>query len=382
MTNRDVVFTFWHETWADAVARKFMPPDRLVQTLLSSPRVGSLLVANPDRSAPRYIARRLTRPFEAPFPKRTGARLITPLRARRNEQRGADAIRAEYVSYDSRLLRESKDMGLRAPALITTNPYYAAYAPLELAQNVTYYAWDDWTALASLSPWHEDIDAAYRVMAARGTQVCAVSQHLLDRIGPSGPGLVVPNGLTPSEWQPPWTVPDWLDALPRPRVLYAGAIHERLDTNIIAQISQSLPDASIVIVGPALNPDVVKALAPLKNVHIHDPVPHAAVPSIMHGADVCIIPHHRNALTESMSPLKLYEYCAMGRAVVATDLSPMRNVHERVHLVPPGGSFSDAVRLALKQGSMSEEARQRFLIQNSWAGRHEALMDFALGPEG
>ena len=83
-----------------------------------------------------------------------------------------------------------------------------------------------------------------------------------------------------------------------------------------------------------------------------------------------------------MSPLKLYEYCAMGRAVVATDLSPMRNVHERVHLVPPGGSFSDAVRLALKQGSMSEEARQRFLIQNSWAGRHEALMDFALGPEG
>ena len=381
MIARDVVFTFWHETWADALQRGYFSPDQLVQTLLSSPRVDGLLVANPYKSFPRHIARRLTRPFEAPFPRRASAKLITPLRLRRNEHVGLDALRADYTKYDRRLRGQAEKMGLRTPAVITTNPYFAAFAPLDWAGSVTYYAWDDWTALASLSPWHGDIETAYRAMASRGTRVCAVSQNLLDRIGPTGPGTVVPNGLTPSEWQPPWTTPDWLNSLPRPRLLYAGAIHERLDTQIIAEISKSLPEASIIVVGPILNAEVVKAIAPLPNVHIHDLVPHADVPNIIHGADVCIIPHHRNALTESMSPLKVYEYCAMGRSVVATDLSPMRNVHERVHLVPTGGSFSDAIKSALKQGPISEDARQAFLVQNSWAGRHEALMDFALGSE-
>ena len=37
-------------------------------------------------------------------------------------------------------------MGMRAPALITTNPFYAAYAPFAWTGPVTYYGWDNWAA--------------------------------------------------------------------------------------------------------------------------------------------------------------------------------------------------------------------------------------------
>jgi teichuronic acid biosynthesis glycosyltransferase TuaH len=378
MSDRDVVFTFWNETWADAVQRQFMPPDRLAQTLLTSPRVRGLLVANPFRSAPRLFARQVLNPMDAPFPRRHAARLTTPLRLRKSESIGEAGLRLGYARYDRHLRRHSERLGLKRPAIITTNPYYAAFAPLDWAGPVTYYAWDDWSALASLQPWWTDLDAAYRAMAARGTRICAVSKTLLDRIAPTGSGAVVPNGIVSSEWQPPWKSHAWFDALPGPRLLYVGALHDRLNTATVAEISNMFPKASIVFVGPVINEDVVQKLGNLPNVHLHPPLPHSQVAGLMHSADVCLMPHRRNALTESMSPLKVYEYCATGRPVVATDLPPVRNIHKNIHLVAEGASFAEAIELALAAGPMTEGDRQAFVEHNSWRNRHEEILDLAL----
>jgi teichuronic acid biosynthesis glycosyltransferase TuaH len=378
VSGRDVVFTFWNETWADAVQRKYMPPDRLAQALLTSPRVRGLLIANPYRSLPRYLARRLSRLSEPQLPRRASAQLTSPLRWRRHEDRGERALRAAYAAYDGHMKRHAEQLNFERPAVITTNPYYAAFAPLEWAGPVTYYAWDDWSALAALRPWWGDIGAAYAAMAQRGTRICAVSQPLLDRIEPTGRAAVVPNGIVSSEWQPPWETHPWFEALPRPRLLYVGALHERLDTDTVREVAESLPEASIVFVGPVINADVVRKLEVLPNVSIHPAMPHAAVAGLMHSADVCLMPHHRNALTESMSPLKVYEYCATGRPVVATDLPPVRNVHKNVHLVPKGASFAEAIRDALSAGPITEDDRLAFVENNSWRRRHEDILDLAL----
>ncbi len=375
---RDVVFTFWHETWADAVKRQIFSPDRLAHTLLAHERVDRLLIANPYRSAPRALARRLLRGKQAAFPSRTAAAITSPLRLQRHDALGEQTLRKTYEAYDRHLRERARRLGLIKPALITTNPFYAAFGLLDWAGPVTYYAWDDWAALPALQRQWADYETAYRIMGARGTRVCAVSATLIDRIAPTGPHAVVPNGISPSEWQPPWKVPAWLTPLPSPRILYVGAIHERLDTEAIGHISRSFPTASIVVVGPAANMDVVAELRALPNVHVHPPLPHSEIVGLTHSADVCIMPHHSNALTESMSPLKVYEYCAAGRPSVVTALSPVRNVHRSVRLVPPGGSFIEPIQQALRDGPMPEAERQTFLQQNSWAGRHETILDLAL----
>lgn len=375
---RDVVFTFWAETWADAVKREIFSPDRLAQTLLSHERVNRLLVANPYRSAPRFIARRLLQSNIAAFPTGETAAMTTPLRLSQKDGIGEKALRKTYEAYDRHLRERARRLGLHKPALITTNPFYAAFGLLEWAGPVTYYAWDDWAALPALKRQWPDFERAYRIMGERGTRVCAVSATLIERIAPTGPHAVVPNGISPAEWQPPWQVPTWLPPLPSPRILYVGAIHERLDTKAIREISESFPTASIIVVGPPANLDIVAQLKAMPNVHVHDPLPHSEVIGLTHSADVCIMPHHSNALTESMSPLKVYEYCAAGRPVVVTDLSPVRNVHKSVRLVSPGGSFAEAIRQALREGPMQEADRQAFLQRNSWTGRHEAILDLAL----
>jgi hypothetical protein len=81
-----------------------------------------------------------------------------------------------------------------------------------------------------------------------------------------------------------------------------------------------------------------------------------------------------------MSPLKVYEYLAGGAPVVATDLTPVRGVHERVTLLAPGAPLAAGVVDAIEAGRLPESERRAFIVANSWSRRHDALLDLALEP--
>jgi hypothetical protein len=376
---RDLVFTFWHETWTDCVGRQFfMTPDRFVQTALTHPQVRGLLIANPFRLGPLQSLRRLQGRTPAALPDRPHPTTqVTPLRLQRRDGTGETELRRSYANYDQRLRTAARKLGLKSPAIITTNPFYAAYGPQDWSGPVTYYAFDDWAAHDAYARWWPDYLRAYAEIHRRGHRVCAVSQHLLSRIDPTGPGLVAPNGIVPEEWQPPWRAPDWLAALPRPYILYTGAIHSRLDLEAIREVAARFPMGSLLFVGPIGNAEVAAELVKIPRVHLQDSVSRQLVAGLTRTVDVCIMPHHRNALTESMSPLKIYEYCAAGRPSVATDIASVRTIHPQVVLVPPGASFADGVERALAVGPMPEEERQQFIRENSWHGRHDAILRLA-----
>jgi len=79
-----------------------------------------------------------------------------------------------------------------------------------------------------------------------------------------------------------------------------------------------------------------------------------------------------------MSPLKLYEYLASGRPVVATDLEPVRRVEGPVFRVARGGDFVAGVGAALAAGPVGEAERRETIAANSWASRSAAVKALAL----
>jgi len=337
-----------------------------------------LIVAEPFRSGPTQFAKRLLGREPVPFPTSATACLVSPMRIRREDGHGSRTLERTYADYDQLLKTRAREMGLSSPAIITTNPYYAAHAPLDWGGPVTYYGWDDWAAWPTLRRWWPDLREAYRRISARGHRVCAVSRSLLGVIDPTGPSAVVPNGIEPSEWQPPWSEASWLESLPRPHILYIGAIHSRLDIEAVGEISRAFPNGSVIFVGPVIDREVVTQLSSMRNVHIRDPLPRREIAGLVHSADVCIMPHRRTDLTKSMSPLKLYEYCAAGRPSAATDLPPVRGIDPAVRLVSEGSSFAEGVLRALQAGPMSEDKRQEFLKRNSWEQRHKEILELAL----
>lgn len=380
--SRDVVFTFYHETWANAVGREaYMAAPRFLASLMAAPSVRRLLVANPYRSAPTQWARRLSGRRPVSFPTTANRALVEPMRLGRRDPTSVRALERVYGAYDRILEGAAARLGADRPAVITTSPFVAGFSPLAWAGKVTFYAWDDWPSGLPVRRWWTAYEEAFARIRRSGRSVVAVSEAILDRIQPTGAKGVVPNGVVPEEWRQPGQPPAWFTGLPAPRILYVGALTaERLDVEALRETAVRFSGGSVVLVGPVLDRAAVDPLRRHPNVCVHPPVGRAEVASVIHAADVCIMPHYHNRLTSAMSPVKVYEYLAGGRAVAASDLPPVRAVDSRIVFVPEGDSFAAGVEEALARGPLSEDDRLAFIHANSWSRRHQQILTIAFGP--
>ena len=371
----DVVFSFAYATWRTAVARGMcFSEDRMVETLLGHPDVRRLLVVETPRSLPLKLARDTLRP-PPPFPATETASLYGPTRLRRGDPSGVGAIERGFRRWDAQVGRAAKRRGLERPAVITTHPLVAGFAPLEWASSVTFYAYDDLAASQPLRRLWPAYREAYRRIRESGRAVAAVTPAILEQIQPAGPSAVVPNGVNPEEWAAPGEPPEWFTELPGPRLLYLGSLESRVDVGAIARAAAEMPDASFVLVGPLLEPPHFEPLGALSNVHLFPPVQRGEVVALVAAADVCLIPHVDNPLTRAMSPLKLYEYLAGGAPVAALDLAPIRDVSPRVII---RDDLAEAIAAALTLGRATEADRLAFAQANSWQERQEPIVRMAL----
>jgi teichuronic acid biosynthesis glycosyltransferase TuaH len=375
----DLVLTLFQTSWRGALERGLvMPEDRLAAALPGHARVDGLLVGNPPRRLVARAADRLRRrePGEG-LPRAGRTALHEPVRLRRDEPGAVDAARRWALGYEAGLRRAASRLGLERPAILTAHPMLAGFGRFEWASDVTYYAWDDWLASVPHERWWGAFEAAFCGIRAAARPVCAVSAAALERVAPTGPAAIVPNGLERSEWLSPGAAPGWFLALPRPRLLYAGSLDDRVDVEMVSRLAAAFPEGSITIAGPLQRPEHYAPLRALPNVGLPGRVERALLPGLVAAADACVIPHVRTPMTEAMSPLKLYEYLAAGRPVAAVRLPGTAGVSPRVRLCDPGADLAPAVRAALADGPAPEAERLRFVEDNAWERRIDRILDLA-----
>nr|WP_246383648.1 glycosyltransferase [Microbacterium proteolyticum] len=172
--------------------------------------------------------------------------------------------------------------------------------------------------------------------------------------------------------------PDWLAAIPGPRAIYVGTIDSRLDVEGIAHLAVLRPDLHIVLLGPTPEPGYTRALREIPNVHQHAGVGRSELVAALRNCDVSLLSHRRTALTEAMSPLKVYEYLAAGLPVVSVDLPPVRGIHERVTFSASTAEMAPQVDDALERGPLTDAQRAAFIEDNSWGSRHRAVLELVL----
>jgi teichuronic acid biosynthesis glycosyltransferase TuaH len=133
---------------------------------------------------------------------------------------------------------------------------------------------------------------------------------------------------------------------------YTGSLHSwRVDLKILEAMAQKFPTASIVLVGPNFWPDdsLKQLVERFPNIIQTGSVPYSEIPLVMAQFDVCIVPHNQDAFTESLNPIKLWEYLACGKPIVSTNVAGFRDYPQFVRLANNPEEFVALCEKALEE---------------------------------
>ncbi len=165
--------------------------------------------------------------------------------------------------------------------------------------------------------------------------------------------------------------PDDQADIPHPRLGFFGVVDERMDLDLLRQLSAARPDWHLVIVGPVVKIDS-SVLPVAANIHYLGPKQYDELPSYLAGWDVALLPFARNDATRFISPTKTPEYLAAGKPVVSTSIRDVvrpYGVQGLARIADQADEFETAVEAALAEDA-TERLRQvdAFLTQTSWDG--------------
>lgn len=141
-----------------------------------------------------------------------------------------------------------------------------------------------------------------------------------------------------------------------PRLGFFGVIDERLDIDLIAAMAEAEPSWQIVMAGPVVKIDP-SSLPRAANLHWIGQQPYAALPDLLQGWQVCLLPFALNDATRFISPTKTLEYMAAEKPVVSTAVRDVVTLYgDQISVAGDRQSFMALCRLAL-----AETPAQRWL---------------------
>jgi len=135
-----------------------------------------------------------------------------------------------------------------------------------------------------------------------------------------------------------------------------------------------------VMIGPAQVD--VSVLAALPNVTLAGPRPHGALPGYAQHWTAGLIPFRDTAQIRACNPLKLREYLAAGRPVVATPFPALAPYAAEVAVATDPAGFAAALQAARAEPAGRADARRALVAGESWeaqAAVARRLIDGLLG---
>jgi glycosyltransferase involved in cell wall biosynthesis len=169
-------------------------------------------------------------------------------------------------------------------------------------------------------------------------------------------------------------VPETARALPGPVVGYFGSIADWIDVELVAHAARSRPDWSFLMVGHVSTD--VGPLRGLPNVHLVGPQPYEALAGWAKAFDVAIIPYRMNRQVLNANPLKLREYLATGRPIVAVPNPEILKFAEHVRLAQDAGSFVSALDAAIaERDPVARSARIAAVADTTWEARVDQVLE-------
>jgi len=266
------------------------------------------------------------------------------------------------------------------PALVITQVPVRAWEPLlagarEAGAVTIYDCIDRWDSELGRG-WYRP-DAERRIADASDVLVASATElvHHLERLAERETSLL-PNAFNSRVFRADSGAERPAD-LPHARrlALYVGALWGGwLDWDVVGAAARALPDTTFVFVGDHRR----EGRGLPENCVFLGLKPQIALPGYLAHADVAFLPWSADEITQATSPLKVYEFVAMGLPVVGPSI-------ETLHGIPGVRRFSgpaDFIEAVSETGrsALSPDVRAEMAVfaeRNSWVQRVDALLGLA-----
>jgi glycosyltransferase involved in cell wall biosynthesis len=186
--------------------------------------------------------------------------------------------------------------------------------------------------------------------------------------------LLVNNGVS-SEFinlvQKDSAIPYELKDLQKSTVVgYYGAIAEWMDFDLLEFLLQECQNIFFVIIGP-ISQNVSSRIEFLintnKNILVLPEKKHLDLIPYLNRFDVCMIPFVKNKLTDSISPVKLFEYFASEKPVISTAINEVYK-YDDIYIANNHEEFSNAIYLAIENKDKRKN-QMTTALENTWEFR-------------
>jgi glycosyltransferase involved in cell wall biosynthesis len=178
----------------------------------------------------------------------------------------------------------------------------------------------------------------------------------------------------------------------RVQVGYFGHLYPGKGMERIVEIAPRLPEVDFHIFGGTVSDIALWKEGPLSpNLYFHGHLPHAQLPALQAKMDILLAPYQKNVSVHGggkedvgkyMSPLKLFEYMAVGKAIICSDLPVLREIlDESCALLVPSDvtdAWIAAIQSLLVPGLrdiLGARAQERFLSRYTWDSRAKMLLE-------
>jgi glycosyltransferase involved in cell wall biosynthesis len=167
-------------------------------------------------------------------------------------------------------------------------------------------------------------------------------------------------------------------------IVYTGQLYPWKGADVLAAAAEQIPAAQFVFVG-----GVGEELAHFRarwqhvpNIRVEGQVPHERIPAWQAAADILVLPNsaHEPLSERYTSPMKLFEYMASKRPIVASDVESIREVVDdsMAYFVTPDDASALALCLArvLRDPVAAERARRaRATVESyGWSARAHRIL--------
>jgi glycosyltransferase involved in cell wall biosynthesis len=157
----------------------------------------------------------------------------------------------------------------------------------------------------------------------------------------------------------------------KPIIGYFGAFANWFDYELVKFLATKREDLEIVLLGWDYDGSIKKAeFDNYKNITVLGPIQYPLLPKYAACFDVSTITFMINDITESTSPIKLFEYMAMGKPIVTTDMPECRK-YKSVLIGKDHDEFVEQIdkALSLRDDVKYLEVLKSEAADNSWESK-------------